>query len=92
MNEIMETITAIPAITVICLLGAQAMKSWTPLDNKHLPALCGLLGLVLGAVSFFLIPGYIPADNALVAAAIGAVSGWAATGANQVIKQYTKEE
>lgn len=91
MTEIMETITAIPAITVICLLIAQAVKSLTPVDNKHLPALCGVLGLALGLVCFFFIPGYLPAENAVVAAAIGAVSGWAATGANQVLKQYTKE-
>lgn len=87
MNEIMETITAIPAITVLCLLGAQAVKSWSSLDNKHLPALCGALGLILGVASFLLYPSFIPAENAIVAAAIGAVSGWAATGVNQLYKQ-----
>ena len=87
MTELMEAITAVPVITVLCLLGAQAVKSWTPLDNKHLPAICGGLGLILGIVAFFSTPGYLPADNALVAAAIGAVSGWAATGIHQTKKQ-----
>ena len=87
MTELMETITAVPVITVLCLLGAQAVKSWTPVDNKHLPALCGGMGLVLGVVAFLCVPGYLPADNVLVAAAIGAVSGWAATGIHQVKKQ-----
>jgi hypothetical protein len=92
MNEIIQGITAIPAITVLCLLGAQFLKSFTPLDNKHLPALCGLVGAVLGIVCYIWTPGYIPCENAVVAAAIGAVSGWGATGANQVLKQYTKGE
>ena len=87
----MENITAIPAVTVLCLMIAEAVKIWTPLDNKHLPALCGLLGAALGAVCFLCFPGYIPAENPVVAAAIGAVSGWAATGANQVLKQYMAE-
>lgn len=87
MTELFETITAIPAITVLCLLGAQAVKSWTPLRNQHLPALCGALGLVLGVVCFVWMPGYLPAENPVAAAAIGAVSGWAATGVHQTRKQ-----
>lgn len=87
MTELFETITAIPAITVLCLLGAQAVKSWTPVDNKHIPFLCGALGLVLGVVCFVWMPGYLPAENPVVAAAIGAVSGWAATGVHQTRKQ-----
>ena len=87
----MENITAIPAVTVLCLMVAQFFKVFTPLDNKHLPALCGLMGAALGAVCFLCFPGYIPAENPVVAAAIGAVSGWAATGANQVLKQYMAE-
>ncbi|MFV0400974.1 MAG: phage holin family protein [Oscillospiraceae bacterium] len=86
MINILETITAIPAITVLCLLGAQAVKSWTQLDNKHIPALCGVLGGILGIICALCFPGFIPAENPLVAAAIGAVSGWAATGLNQVYK------
>ena len=91
MNSILDNFAAIPAITVLCILAAQAVKLWTPLDNKHLPALCGLLGCVLGVLCFILIPGFIPAENALVAAAFGAVSGWAATGINQIKKQYEEE-
>lgn len=79
---------AIPAITILCYLGAELFKIFTPEDKyKHIPVLCGLVGAILGVVCYMLIPGFIPAENALVAAAIGAVSGWAATGANQVIKQ-----
>ena len=48
-----------------------------------------VIGLVLGVVAWVMgVPSY-PADNWLDAAAVGIVSGWAATGLNQSIKQLT---
>ena len=47
-------IAGVAAITVICLLVAQAIKA-TSLDNKWLPVLCGALGGVLGVVGMFAI-------------------------------------
>lgn len=88
----MTDFIAIPAITIICMLGAQGYKSIAPQRMyRHIPVLCGALGLILGMVSYWCIPGYVPAENPLVAAAIGAVSGWAATGVNQIAKQYKGE-
>lgn len=89
MNELLSGMTAIPPITVLCLLGAQVFKSFVPGQKKHIPAICGLLGLLLGAICFFTAPGYLPAENPVTAAAIGAVSGWAATGIHQIKKQNT---
>ncbi len=86
----MEMITAVPPITVLCLLGAQSIKNWTPIKNTALPSICGILGATLGGVTYIFIPSYLPADNFLVALAIGAVSGWAATGVNQMVKQSNK--
>lgn len=84
----MTDFIAIPAITVLCYLGAEAFKALVSEDkHKHIPVLCGACGGILGVVCYLFITGYIPADNVLVAAAIGVVSGWAATGANQTIKQ-----
>jgi len=63
-------------------------KAFAPEDKyKHIPVLCAAVGGVLGVVCYVFITGYIPADNALVAAAIGLASGWAATGVNQTLKQ-----
>lgn len=76
----------IPAITVICYLAAQAVKA-TRLNNKWLPVICGVLGGVLGAVALYLTPDY-PAGDILTAVAVGIVSGLAATGINQVFKQF----
>lgn len=81
---------AIPAITVLCYLLSEAYKNFASESlYKHIPVLCGVLGGILGVVCFIWMPDYIVAENALVAAAVGIVSGWAATGGNQVLKQYT---
>ena len=79
---------AIPAITILCYLAAEVFKLLAGEDKyKAIPALCGLVGGTLGVVCYFCFTGDIPADNPVVAAAVGAVSGWAATGVNQIIKQ-----
>ena len=78
-------ISSIAAITVICYLLALGLKA-TALDNKWLPAICGVLGGILGAVAMRVVPDY-PAQDMITAVAVGIVSGLAATGANQVFKQ-----
>lgn len=79
-------IAAIPVITVICYLIAEAIKA-TALDNKWLPVICGSLGGILGVVALFVSPTIIPATDVLTAIAIGIVSGFAATGIHQSVKQ-----
>lgn len=83
-------IAGIPAITVIAFLVAEAIKA-TALDNKWLPVICGALGGVLGVVALLLSPAIIPAADALTAIAIGIVSGFAATGIHQSIKQLSEK-
>ena len=80
-------ITGVAGIVVICYLAAQAVKA-TKLDNKWIPVICGVLGGILGILGMYCIPDY-PADDLITAAAVGIVSGLAATGANQVYKQLT---
>lgn len=82
-------IANVAAITVICYLAALGVKA-TKLDNKFIPIICGVLGGILGVVGMFVIPEY-PAGDVLNAAAVGIVSGFAATGINQVYKQMTKK-
>lgn len=84
----MSDFAAIPAVTVICYLAAELFKSFAPAAaRRHIPALCGLAGLLLGVACHLWLPGYLPAENLLVAAAVGTVSGWAATGLNQTVKK-----
>lgn len=83
-------ITGVASITVICLLIGQAVKA-TKIDNTWIPIICGVSGLILGIVGMFIMPDF-PASDYLTAAAIGVVSGFAATGLNQAIKQRTNTE
>lgn len=84
---------AFPSIVVICyLIGATIKAINNDTLNKFIPMICGFVGGILGVVVFKTIPGYIPAENWLMALAIGIVSGFAATGINQVYQQFTKEE
>lgn len=78
-------IAGVAGITVICYLAAECAKQ-TRLDNKWLPTLCGALGAVLGAAGMAVMPNYSAADP-ITAVAVGIVSGLAATGVNQVVKQ-----
>ncbi len=78
-------ITGIAAITVLCFLAAQGVKA-TAIDNKWLPVICGVLGGVLGVIGMHVMPEY-PATDWITAAAVGVVSGLAATGAHQMYKQ-----
>ena len=76
---------AIPAITVICYLVASLLKA-TSIDNKWLPVVCMAVGGVLGVVAMSIVPEF-PGGDYITAIAIGIVSGLAATGTHQVIKQ-----
>ena len=78
-------IASVAAITVICYLVAEIVKQ-TPLPNKWLPSICGLLGGLLGIAGLYLVADY-PAADGLTAVAVGIVSGLAATGANQLGRQ-----
>lgn len=89
MNDILG-IAAIPVITVIVFLVAEAVKA-TPLNEKWLPVICGFCGGVLGMVAMAVMPDF-PAHDPLTAVAVGIVSGLAATGAHQVYKQMTKND
>lgn len=81
--------TGVIGITVICYLAALACKA-TAINNKWLPVICGALGGILGIVGMSLMPDY-PAQDYITAIAIGIVSGLAATGADQVVKQIKEK-
>lgn len=83
-------IVGVSAITILCYLMGEAIKA-SKLDNKFIPVICGVLGAVLGVAAMFAMPEY-PANDIITAAAVGAVSGLAATGANQVFKQLKGDD
>ena len=78
-------IAGVAAITVICYLIGQGVKA-SGLDNKWIPMIVGACGGVLGVAGMFLMADF-PAGDVLTAAAVGIVSGLAATGVDQAGKQ-----
>ena len=83
-------IANVTAITVICYLICEGVKT-TKLDNKYVPVIAGTIGAILGVVGFLTHMPDFPAEDILTALAVGIVSGLAATGANQIGKQLTKD-
>ncbi len=79
-------IIAIPVIVIITYLVCETFKA-TEIDNKWLPPIAGFSGGLLGIVALILMPDF-PAGDVLTAIAIGIVSGLAATGTNQLFKQF----
>lgn len=88
MNYASFGIAGVACITVICYLAATAVKQ-TPLANKWLPSICGTLGGLLGLAALYIPLPDFPASDPLTALAVGIVSGLAATGADQAVKQLT---
>lgn len=90
--EFFENYAAIPAFVIIVYLIAEAVKLFGKGKlNEFIPILCGVNGSVLAIVAFLCCPAYINATNIFEAIAIGIVSGLAATGINQIVKQITKD-
>ena len=77
------------AITVICYLMGAGIKL-SPLGDRYIPLLCGTVGAALGIAAHYFMAGF-PAGDLLTAAAMGAVSGLAATGLDQSVKQLRNQ-
>ncbi len=84
-------IASVAGITAICYLAGMACKLSEKIKDEAIPVVCGTVGGTLGVAGMYLMPGF-PAADVINAAAIGIVSGLAATGAHQVIKQASKSE
>ena len=80
----------IPTLTVICYLSVELFKLFV--KKKYLPVISGSTGAILGVIAYYVTPTLIENTNILTAISIGIVSGLAATGSNQIIKQLKKGE
>lgn len=79
-------IATVASITVLSYLMGMTIRA-SGLGNKWIPVLCGLFGTVLGILALLMGMPDFPASDCLTAAAVGAVSGLAATGADQAFRQ-----
>ena len=87
------TFITVPVITSIVYAVIDIIKTATNSNEKFLklvPLVACVLGTICGVISFYCVPGVLDTANVFVAIVIGAASGLAATGTNQVIKQLTK--
>ena len=78
-------IAGVAAITVIAYVIGLLVKA-TRLNNKWIPIICAVSGPVLGIAGLAVMPDF-PAGDVISAAAVGVVSGLAATGLDQTVKQ-----
>ena len=77
------------AIVAICYVVGMACKAAQRIPDEWIPVIMAVVGGILGAVGMNIMPDF-PATDYINAVAVGAVSGLAATGVNQVYKQATK--
>lgn len=82
-------IASVAAITVIAYLVGAACKASKKVSDNWIPVICGCVGAVLGIAGLYVMPDF-PAKDVVNALAVGIVSGFAATGVNQAVKQLTK--
>lgn len=83
-------ITSFSAIVIITYLLGFIWKTTDKLPDKWIPVVCSVSGCVLGIMSYIIKVPEFPANDIVTAAAVGIVSGFAATGINQVYKQLVK--
>ena len=79
-------ITGVAGIVVICYLVGLIVKATPWNNNKIIPIVCGMAGAALGVAGMYVMPEF-PATDPITAVAVGIVSGLAATGADQAVKQ-----
>lgn len=84
-------IATVAAITLLVYIIGLAVRA-TRLDNKWIPVICGVAGMVLGIAALYLGVPDFPASDVMTAAAVGGASGLAATGLDQAVKQLGKNE
>ena len=79
-------IASVAAITVIAYLVGTGCKASAKISDSWIPVVCGIVGAILGIVGLYVMPDF-PAGDIVTALAVGIVSGFAATGINQIYKQ-----
>ena len=86
MNFGIATVVAITALVYIICLCVKA----SVLDNKWIPVVAGVSGVILGILALYIGVPDFPATDPMTAAAVGGVSGLAATGLHQAKKQLSE--
>jgi hypothetical protein len=83
---------AIPVIAIFCYFVGMIVKNLMSTDNKWIPVICGMVGMVvaIGAARAGL--PFMPDTDVFTAAVLGIVSGLSAVGVNQIGKQLGQDD
>ena len=84
-------IASVAAITVICYLIGNFCKASEHVPDARIPSIMGFCGGLLGVIAYLTKMPEMADMHVLTAIAVGVVSGFAATGVNQIFKQAEKE-
>ena len=92
MSGLINVVPSIVAIVYTILDITKTALGGNEKFKRFIPLTASLLGIIIGIISFYFVPGVFATNNLLIAIVIGAASGLSATGANQAVKQLTKQE
>ena len=75
-----------PVVVGICLCVGFVLKKWVKdVDNKYIPTICALLGVIIAAW----IQGWMLTPEVVLS---GLISGLASTGLHQAFKHYLEKD
>lgn len=83
----------IPGLVIIIYVIVEILKKTilkTDKSRKHIPLISCIAGIIVGIVIFCIWPDVLYCSNVLEAIAMGGLSGFAATGCNQLYKKYSR--
>ncbi|MBR3891425.1 MAG: hypothetical protein IKJ30_05085 [Bacilli bacterium] len=92
MSGLINVVPSIVAIVYTILDITKTALGGNEKFKRFIPLTACLLGIIIGIISFYFVPGVFETNNLFIAIVIGAASGLSATGANQAVKQLTKQE
>lgn len=75
-----------PLTVLVCLIVGYVLKNYIPLDNKHIPLIMALCGVIS---TLAIHKGYVSFEITIIG---GALSGLASTGLHQAFSQYINKE
>lgn len=82
-------ITSYVSIVIICYLIGAGCKACKKIKNNDIiPIICGVAGGVLGIIAYVCKVPTFPAEDVLMAIAIGIISGLSATGVKELTKLF----
>ena len=89
----MDFDNVLPGFVVIIYILIEIIKRLflkTSESRKHIPLIAGILGVIAAIITFYIAPEMLYCNNLLEAIAVGGMSGFAATGCNQLYNKYIK--